>query len=79
MPSMDGTIAGNVLTLAQAPPEPIFGPFSGQEPTTLAIGISDAYKRSYIVQEIAPGPGSISVKCVTYNGAEYAFPIPGET
>jgi hypothetical protein len=79
MPSLDGTVVGNVITLAQAPAEPIFGPFDGQEATSLAIGISDAYKRSYVVQEIAPAPGSISVKCVTYNGAEYAFPIPGET
>lgn len=75
---LDCIVTGNVVELLQDPGFGIFTSFSGQEGTTVVIGDPDPFRRSYIVNEINPSDGRVSVKALGYDGAEHAFRIPGE-
>jgi hypothetical protein len=77
-PILSGTIAEDILTLTEDPPFPIYGVLDGLENTSVVLGTSTRFKRSYVVTEISPSGTSISVKAIGYDGAEYAYPIPGE-
>lgn len=77
-PLIDGFIEGNKLVLSAAPPFPIYTPFDGIEGTTVVMGVDANFRRSYIVRELNPSDSGVGVKVVGYDGAEYAFPIPGE-
>lgn len=75
---MGGVLDGNTLTMDLPAPFPIYGVLDGQEGTTVVLGTETLFRRSYVVSEITPSSDTIAIRATGYDGAEYAYPIPGE-
>jgi hypothetical protein len=75
---LPASMAGNIITLASAPPFAIHGINSGQDPTPVVIGAMESFKHSYQITSITPDDDGVSVSAISYTDAPYLYPIPGE-
>lgn len=75
---LTGEINGNILTLGTPPGIPIYTELDGREATTVVLGQTTHFRRSYMVTDINPSSTGIAVKAIGYSETEFQFPIPGE-
>jgi hypothetical protein len=75
---LNGSMSGNVLTLTDAIPFPIYGQNASIESTSVTLATAKNYERSYIVNTLTPDDSSVSVTASLYSSEPYKYPIPGE-